>query len=126
MSTIHEGIYWVKFFLPSIISHVNIYILDDVDGITIIDTGLSCYPCIDKWRQILRDDFKNKGIKRVIVTHHHPDHIGLTGWFKDNFNTEIWTSRSSWLTGRMLTLDKKKVVSKEYKILNFQINNYYL
>ena len=114
---IHKGIYWIKFLLPSMISHVNIYILDDVDGITIIDTGLSCYSCIDKWRQILRDDFKNKEIKRVIVTHHHPDHIGLAGWFKNNFNTEIWTSRSSWLTGRMLTLDKKKVVSKE--TLNF-------
>ena len=49
-----------------------------------------------------------KHINRVIVTHHHPDHMGLMGWFKKNFNIEIWTSRSSWLTGRMLTLDNNK------------------
>ena len=58
------------------------------------------------WTHILTNDFKNKTIKRIIITHHHPDHIGLLGLLK-NFNTEIWTSRSSWLTGRMLTLDKK-------------------
>ncbi len=110
---IQTGIYWVKFLLPSMISHVNAYILEDKDGITIIDTGLSCAPCLKIWRHILSNEFKNKDIKRVIVTHHHPDHIGLMGWFKHNFNSEIWTSRSSWLMGRMLTLDKKKVVSKE-------------
>ncbi len=112
---IKEGIYWVKILLPSMISHVNVYILDDTDGITIIDTGLFCDSCIDHWRNILRNDFKNKTINRVIVTHHHPDHMGLMGWFKENFNTEILTSRSSWLTGRMLTLDNKKVVSEEDK-----------
>ena len=110
---IQEGVYWAKFLLPSMISHVNVYILDDTDGITIVDTGLSCNSCINSWRYILRNDFKNKDIKRVIVTHHHPDHMGLMGWFKENFNTEVWTSRSSWLTGRMLTLDHKKVVSQE-------------
>ena len=110
---IKEGVYWVKLLLPSMISHVNVYILDDIDGITIIDTGLFCNSCIDHWRNILRNDFNSKYINRVIVTHHHPDHMGLMGWFKKNFNTEIWTSRSSWLTGRMLTLENKTVVSQE-------------
>ena len=110
---IQEGVYWVKLLLPSMISHVNIYILDDIDGITIIDTGLFCNSCIDHWRNILTNDFNSKDINRVIVTHHHPDHMGLMGWFKENFNIEIWTSRSSWLTGRMLTLDNNKVMSQE-------------
>ncbi|MFL2812475.1 MAG: MBL fold metallo-hydrolase [Paracoccaceae bacterium] len=118
---IQEGVYWVKLILPSMISHVNAYILDDTDGITIVDTGLSCNSCINSWRYILRNDFKNRDVKRVIVTHHHPDHMGLMGWFKENFNTEVWTSRSSWLTGRMLTLDYKKVVSKES--LNFWVSS---
>ena len=117
---IKEGVYWVKLLLPSMISHVNVYILEDVDGITIIDTGLFCNSCIEHWRSILSGDFKNKNINRVIVTHHHPDHIGLIGWFKENFSTEIWTSRSSWLTGRMFTLENKKVASQED--LNFWLS----
>ena len=79
---IKEGIYWVKLLLPSMISHVNVYVLDDINGITIIDTGLFCNSCIDHWRNILRNDFNGKDINRVIVTHHHPYHIGLMGWFK--------------------------------------------
>ena len=117
---IKEGVYWVKLVLPSMISHVNAYILDDEDGISIIDTGLSCVSCKESWTHILTHDFKNKSIKRIIITHHHPDHIGLLGWFKKKFNTEIWTSRSSWLTGRMLTLDKKNEVSTE--LLNFWLS----
>ena len=46
--------------------------------------------------------------------------MGLMGWFKENFNIEIWTSRSSWLTGRMLTLDNNKVMSQES--LNFWLS----
>ncbi len=110
---VKEGVYWVKLLLPSMISHVNVYILEEIDGITIIDTGLFCNSCINQWRNILKNDFNNKNINRIIITHHHPDHMGLVGWFKENFKTEIWTSRSSWLTGRMLTLDNNKEVSQE-------------
>ena len=117
---IQPGIYWARFLLPSLISHVNLYVIEEIDGITIIDTGLSVTSCIDNWSYILKNEFKNKDIKRVIVTHHHPDHIGLIGWFKDNFGAEIWTSRSSWLTSRMLTLDEKDVISKE--VLNFWLS----
>ena len=63
---IKEGIYWVKLLLPSMISHVNVYILDDINGITIIDTGLFCNSCIDHWRNILRNDFNSKDINRII------------------------------------------------------------
>ena len=98
------------------ISHVNAYILDDEDGISIIDTGLSCVSCKESWTHILTHDFKNKSIKELlllITTQTILDYlVGLK-----KFNTEIWTSRSSWLTGRMLTLDKKNEVSTE--LLNF-------
>jgi glyoxylase-like metal-dependent hydrolase (beta-lactamase superfamily II) len=43
-------------------------------------------------------------VGRVILTHHHPDHIGLAGWFAER-GAEIWATRIAWLFGRMLTLD---------------------
>jgi len=45
-----------------------------------------------------------KPVGRVIVTHHHPDHIGLAGWFAAK-GAEVWATRIAWLFGRMLTLD---------------------
>ena len=74
---IKEGVYWVKLLLPSMISHVNAYILDDEDGISIIDTGLSCVSCKESWTHILTHDFKNKSIKRIIITPVSYTHLTL-------------------------------------------------
>ncbi|MEM7720465.1 MAG: MBL fold metallo-hydrolase, partial [Pseudomonadota bacterium] len=41
---------------------------------------------------------------RVLVTHHHPDHIGLAGWFMDR-GAELLTTRTAYLMARMLLLD---------------------
>ncbi len=43
-------------------------------------------------------------VVRVLATHQHPDHIGLAGWFQAR-GAELWTSRASWLSARMLQLD---------------------
>jgi glyoxylase-like metal-dependent hydrolase (beta-lactamase superfamily II) len=43
-------------------------------------------------------------VGRVIVTHHHPDHVGLAGWFQAR-GAELWATRTAWLFARMLRLD---------------------
>jgi len=111
------GIYWVRLKLSAVVSHVNAYILEDSDGITIVDTGISNFFCKNIWEKILKDEFNGVKVKRLIITHHHPDHLGLLGWFHKHYQTEIWSSRITWLTGRMLTLDYQKIVSKD--VLSF-------
>ena len=54
-----------------------------------------------------------KPIGRVVVTHHHPDHIGLAGWLKSDFGAELVTTRTAWLTARMLTLDVQEFPNAE-------------
>ena len=99
------GVYWVKFVLSSIVSHVNAYILEEKEGLTIIDTGICSAACKSVWEKILSNEFGGKKVTRLVITHHHPDHIGLLGWFHKKFNAEIWSSRVAFLTARMLTLD---------------------
>ncbi|MCI4663282.1 MAG: MBL fold metallo-hydrolase [Neomegalonema sp.] len=70
---------------------------------TIVDTGLASAK--DVWRGLLEGPLSGRRIGRVIVTHHHPDHIGLAGWFQAKFGAELWTTRTSWLFARMLQLD---------------------
>jgi glyoxylase-like metal-dependent hydrolase (beta-lactamase superfamily II) len=41
----------------------------------------------------------------VVLTHHHPDHVGLAGWFQSAQGAELWATRTAWLYARMLTLD---------------------
>jgi len=56
---------------------------------------------------------QGKPISRVVVTHYHPDHIGMAGWLKSEHGADIVTTRTSWLTGRMLQLDEQPVPTPE-------------
>jgi len=100
-----KGVFWVRLPLPLKLDHVNTYVLDDGDSWTIVDTGMGSKKTQQIWRDLLDNRFKEKPVGRVIVTHHHPDHIGLAGWFVSEFHAELWTTRTAWLMARMLCLD---------------------
>lgn len=108
-----SGVLWMRLPLPMKLDHVNIYALDDGDSWTVIDTGFDTGKSRDIWKVLMAGPLQGKPVSRVIVTHHHPDHIGLAGWFQTEFNAELWTTRTSWLMGRMLQLDEEAVPSQE-------------
>lgn len=97
-----EGILWFRLPLPLKLDHVNIYALDDGNGWTIIDTGFQSDASYDAWAVALAGPLAGKPVRRVVVTHHHPDHIGLAGWFKQEHGAEIWATRTSWLQARLM------------------------
>jgi glyoxylase-like metal-dependent hydrolase (beta-lactamase superfamily II) len=90
--------------LPMVLDHVNVYALDDGDGWTVIDTGFSGSKSRAIWEALLDGPLAGKPVARVIVTHHHPDHVGLAGWFIGR-GAELLMPRTGWLMARMLTLD---------------------
>ncbi|NDR57781.1 MBL fold metallo-hydrolase [Aliiruegeria sabulilitoris] len=102
---IAEGVLWMRLPLPMALDHVNIFALDDGDGWTVIDTGWSSKKTRALWQQMMAGPLGGKPVHRVIVTHHHPDHVGLAGWFQSEHGSELVTSRTAWLYARMLTLD---------------------
>ncbi|MDV7144792.1 MBL fold metallo-hydrolase [Tropicimonas sp. TH_r6] len=91
--------------LPMALDHVNIYALDDGDGWTVVDTGFSSRKSRTIWKELMAGPLANRPVRRVIVTHHHPDHVGLAGWFQSEHGAELATTRTAWLYARMLTLD---------------------
>ncbi|MGP1355976.1 MBL fold metallo-hydrolase, partial [Roseicyclus sp.] len=99
-----EDILWLRLPLPMALDHVNVYALRDPDGWTIVDTGLDARRCREAWEAALSGAVKGAPVVRVLVTHHHPDHIGLAGWFQAR-GAELLTTRTAWLFARMLTLD---------------------
>ncbi|MFM2390086.1 MAG: hypothetical protein RLZZ437_1641 [Pseudomonadota bacterium] len=98
------GIWWLRLPLPMALDHVNAYALDDGDGWTIFDTGLHSRLTVEIWEALLAGPLSAKPVTRVIVSHHHPDHIGMAGWFQVR-GAELLTTRTAWLYARMLTLD---------------------
>ena len=105
------GVHWLRMPLPFRLDHINLWLLEDGDGWTLVDTGMQ----LDETRQHWRTLFDRFGIAhggrpgrpatRLIVTHFHPDHIGLAGWLVGELDTELWITRTEWLMARMLWLD---------------------
>ena len=104
VTQIAEGVLWARLPLPMALDHVNVYILDDGDGWTVFDTALDTMRNRGIWVKLLAGPLRGKQVKRVIVSHHHPDHVGLAGWFQAG-GSSLWTTRTAWLFARMLTQD---------------------
>jgi len=100
-----EGVLWLRLPLPMALDHVNIYALDEGDGWTIVDAGLDTPESRAGWRAALAGPLAGKPVRRVLLTHYHPDHVGLAGWFMARHGAALWTTRTSWLMARMLILD---------------------
>lgn len=106
------GIRWLRLPLPMALDHVNCYALEGEAGWTLVDCGMSSRHSKALWQALLADPLGGKPVTRLIVTHHHPDHIGLAGWFQGQ-GVELLTTRTAWLYARMLTLDEQSLPSPQ-------------
>ena len=102
------GVLWMRLPLPMVLDHVNVFALDDGDGWTIVDTGMASKRGVAIWESLLAGPLGGKPVARVIVTHHHPDHVGMAGWFQAR-GAELLMTRTAWLYARMLVLDVQAV-----------------
>lgn len=72
------GIGWVRMPLPFALDHINVWLLDDGDRLAAIDSGVDTAEIRAHWDQALSAE--RRPLARVIVTHCHPDHVGLASW----------------------------------------------
>ncbi len=100
-----QGVYWLRMPLPFKLNHINLWLLDDGDGWTVVDTGINRPEVRAAWKTVFDSHFQGKPLKRVIVTHFHPDHMGLAGWLTERFDVQLWAPMGEWAYARMLKLD---------------------
>jgi len=83
------GLRWLRMGLPFALDHINLWLLRDeldavdggkVQGWTIVDCGVANEATRANWEQIFAHHLDGLPVLRVIVTHFHPDHIGLADW----------------------------------------------
>ena len=80
------GVRWLRMGLPFALDHINLWLLEDGPGWTIVDCGISNDATKAAWEQVFATALQGKPVVRVIATHMHPDHIGLAHWL-----TERWS-----------------------------------
>ncbi len=103
---IAPNIDWLRLPLPMALDHINIYLLRDEDGYTVVDTGVGTTKLMEMWSEVIAK--LDAPVKRLLVTHYHPDHIGLAGWFVETYDVEFITSRLTYTLTRMLQMDVQK------------------
>lgn len=117
---LREGWLQVKVPLPFSLKWVNSYLVAESGGYTVIDPGLGTGEAKTLWENVLQQCGLVWGdIKRVIVTHQHPDHYGLAGYMQQKSGCPVFISRRShayarrlWSEGSSFPADLRKLYSE--------------
>jgi glyoxylase-like metal-dependent hydrolase (beta-lactamase superfamily II) len=94
---IAAGILWARIPLPFRLDHVNVYLIEDDGGWAVVDTGLDNGATRQVWEHLFGKLLKGRSLTKMIVTHFHPDHIGLAGWLCKRFDLPLYTSQTTYL-----------------------------
>lgn len=95
------GIHWLRMPLPFALNHINLWLLEDDDGWTIVDTGFALDTVKECWQKILSrlaTTVRGGRVSRIIVTHFHPDHLGLAAWLQEQTGAPVHMTLGEYLT----------------------------
>jgi glyoxylase-like metal-dependent hydrolase (beta-lactamase superfamily II) len=105
------GIFWLRMPLPFALDHINLWLLrDEIDGQkgwTIVDCGIASDQIKANWERVFDSALEGLPVLRVIVTHCHPDHLGLANWLceggeRKRWNVRLWISLGEYMLGRVM------------------------
>lgn len=92
------GIHWVRMPLPFALDHINLWLLEDGDAIALVDCGLGSQLTHDTWRKVLAPWLPQRPVKRIVVTHFHPDHVGLAAHLADEHGVTVSMTLGEFMT----------------------------
>jgi glyoxylase-like metal-dependent hydrolase (beta-lactamase superfamily II) len=83
---------WARIPLPMELNHINVWLHEDADGWTLVDTGMAEDVCRAAWPALEAGPMQGRPLRRVFVTHDHPDHMGLSPWLHQRHGAAVWMS----------------------------------
>jgi glyoxylase-like metal-dependent hydrolase (beta-lactamase superfamily II) len=107
-----DGVYWLRMGLPFALNHINLWLLrdcvDGTEGWTVVDCCVDRPESRAQWEWVFDNALAGLPIVRVVVTHMHPDHIGLAHWLCERWTTpqhtcRMWISATDYQTARWLS-----------------------
>ena len=100
------GVRWLRMPLPFKLDHINLWLLDDDAGWTVVDTGIGLPPTREAWEQVFGAGLEGRPITRIIVTHFHPDHMGNAGWLAQRWGVDLWCTQAEWFAAQLAWQDR--------------------
>jgi glyoxylase-like metal-dependent hydrolase (beta-lactamase superfamily II) len=81
----------------------------------VLDTGIGNDATRAVWNALTTGPLAGRRLTRLIVTHFHPDHIGLAGWLCERFSLPLLTSQTSYLSCANISLSPGALDAKPYR-----------
>src|SRR5258708_6439296 len=94
------GVHWLRMPLPFPPDHINLWLLADGESWVVVDTGLCRDDGKAHWENIFATTLQGRPVTRVIVTHFHPDHMGMAAWICARWDCELWMTAGEWYMAR--------------------------
>jgi glyoxylase-like metal-dependent hydrolase (beta-lactamase superfamily II) len=104
------GVRWIRMALPFALDHINLWLLrdrlDGREGWTVVDCCIHREEAKAQWEQVFAGHLDGLPVLRVLVTHMHPDHIGLAHWLCERWSTpehecRLWISATDYHAARL-------------------------
>jgi len=105
VTEVADGVFWIRLPMWGRLNNINVWLLRDYDGWTIVDTGLHNDEVQKLWQAIFDNHLDGKPVNRVIATHLHSDHTGNVGWITRKWDCELWMSRADFYMCKVMAAD---------------------
>lgn len=102
LKEVAPGIFWLRMPLPMSLNHINLYLLEEADGWTCVDTGIRGAETRRLWEELAANSLHGKAITRIICTHMHPDHTGQAGFLSEHFRAPLLMSRAEYYQAKSM------------------------
>ncbi len=99
---VQEGLWWLRMPLPIALDHINLWLLEEPGGYSLVDTGMATAAAREIWEQLANTLLLERPLTRILLTHLHPDHAGLAAWLQRRFGVPVWTSAATLAQLRIL------------------------
>jgi glyoxylase-like metal-dependent hydrolase (beta-lactamase superfamily II) len=96
------GVHWLRMPLPFALDHINLWLLDEADGCTLIDCGYGNATTRSHWQQLFDTALAQRPIRRIVVTHCHPDHLGNAAWLAAHFGVPVFMTLAEYLAAHAM------------------------
>lgn len=89
-----SGYYVIRQSMPYPLGDTNVFLKESADGWVVIDVGIDIETTRSVWQQALKEvGITFKQIKRIYVTHCHPDHLGAARWLQQCTEAPVYMLR---------------------------------